>query len=138
MKNFDLPVKVEAIVFYKDQDKTKHFLAIKRSKKDGGFWQPVTGTLEAFDDLKNCIFREISEEIGLAKSDIVSISDCIYHFVWNKKNIGEINEYVFAVEVKEMPQIKLSVEHVEYKWGTKDEIRNVFEMPNNKIALDKI
>jgi 8-oxo-dGTP pyrophosphatase MutT (NUDIX family) len=138
MKNFDLPIKVEAIVYYTDDNGIKKFLAIKRSIEDGGFWQPVTGTLEALDNIENCLTREINEEIGLAKEDIISISDCIHHFKWNKKSIGEIYEYVFAVEVKKTSQIKLSEEHVEYKWGEKDVINDIYEMPENKIALEKI
>jgi 8-oxo-dGTP pyrophosphatase MutT (NUDIX family) len=138
MKNFHLPIKVEAIVYYTDENGIKIFLAVKRSPEDGSFWQPVTGTLEIIDNMENCLIREINEEIGLKKEDIISISDCIYHFKWNKKSIGEIYEYVFAVEVKKSPQIKLSEEHVEYKWGTKDVIRDVYEMPDNKIAIDKI
>lgn len=138
MKNFDLPIKVEAIVYYTDENGIKNFLAVKRSPEDGDFWQPVTGTLEAIDNIENCLTREINEEIGLVKEDIISISDCIYHFKWNKKSIGEIYEYVFAVEVKKSSQVKLSEEHVEYKWGIKDVIRDTYEMPDNKIAIDKI
>ncbi len=138
MKNFDLPIKVEAIVYYTDENDIKNFLAVKRSPEDGGFWQPVTGTLEAIDNIENCLTREINEEIGLETEDIISISDCIYNFKWNKKSIGEIYEYVFAVEVKKSAQIKLSEEHVEYRWGTKDVIRDIYEMPDNKIAIDKI
>lgn len=138
MKNFDLPIKVEAIVYYTDENGIKNFLAVKRSPEDGGFWQPVTGTLEAIDNIENCLTREINEEIGLVKEDIISISDCIYHFKWNNKSIGEIYEYVFAVEVKKSSQVKLSEEHVEYKWGIKDVIRDTYEMPDNKIAIDKI
>src|ERR1035437_8497321 len=118
MKNFELPIKVEAIVYFIDDNGVKFFLAIKRSEEDEGFWQPVTGTLESIDNIEGCLIREINEEIGLTREDIVSISDCIYDFVWNKKSIGEINEYVFAVEVKRLAQIKLSAEHVEFKWGT--------------------
>jgi 8-oxo-dGTP pyrophosphatase MutT (NUDIX family) len=138
MKNFELPIKVEAIVYFIDDNGVKFFLAIKRSEEDGGFWQPVTGTLESTDNIEGCLIREINEEIGLVREDIISISDCIYHFVWNKKSIGEINEYVFAVEVKRLSQIKLSTEHVEFKWGTKDEIKDTYEMSDNKIAIDKI
>lgn len=137
MKNFKLPIKVEAIIYYLDKNNVKYFLAIKRSQEDGGFWQPVTGTLESIDNIENCLLREINEEIGLAKEDIISISDCIHHFVWNKKLIGEINEYVFAVEVKKSSQIKLSFEHVEYRWETKDKVKNTYEMFNNKVAIDK-
>lgn len=138
MKNFDLPIKVEAIVYYIDDNKIRNFLALKRSLEDGGFWQPITGTLEATDSIEDCLIREINEEIGLTKEDILSISDCIYNFKWNKKSIGEIYEYVFAVEVRKSSQIKLSDEHVEYKWGIKDAIRDIYEMLDNKIAMDKL
>ncbi len=138
MKNFDLPIKIEALVYYTNDHGIKYFLAVKRSLEDGGFWQPITGTLEAVDTIESCLIRELNEEIGLDKKDIISISDCIYHFTWIKKLIGEINEYVFAVEVKKIPKIKLSQEHVEYKWVTQNEIKDVYEMFENKIAVSKI
>lgn len=138
MKNFDLPIKIEAIVYYTTDDNEKYFLAIKRSLEDGGFWQPVTGTLESNDTMESCLIRELNEEIGLDKKDIISISDCIHHFTWIKKTIGEINEYVFAVEVKEKTKIKLSQEHIEYKWAILNEVKDIYEMPENKIAVSKL
>lgn len=138
MKNFDLPIKIEAIIYYVDENHNKQFLALKRSVEDGGFWQPVTGTLESTDSMQSCLLRELEEEIGVKEEYIISISDCIHHFIWNKKNIGEINEYVFAVEIKKGVPIQLSLEHTEYKWVNKMEVKNLFEMENNRVAVDKI
>ncbi len=138
MKNFDLPIIVESIIYYVDKHGVRNYLAIKRCLEDGGFWQPVTGTLESGENLEDCLFREIEEEIGLSKKDVISVSNCIYHFTWTKKIIGEVNEYVFAVEVQSEFQVKLSTEHVEYRWGKKEEIKNLYKMNDNKIALDKI
>jgi 8-oxo-dGTP pyrophosphatase MutT (NUDIX family) len=125
MNNFELPIKVEALI-YCVKDEGVFFLAIKRSLNDGGFWQPLTGTLESSDTIESCIFREIKEEIGLDQGNIISISDCVHHFTWNKKKIGLINEYVFAVQIENDSLINLSTEHTEYKWGTKMEIKDLY------------
>ena len=109
----ELPVKVQGVMYSKNNDKIE-YLIIKRSEKDGGFWQGVTGTLEEGEKLKECLIREIKEELGIV--NINKISEIEEIIQWAKKTGFMITEYVFSVELDRNINITLSEEHDDYKW----------------------
>lgn len=78
----ELPIKVQGVMYSKNNDKIE-YLIIKRSEKDGGFWQGVTGTLEEGEKLKECLIREIKEELGIV--NINKISEIEEIIQWAKK-----------------------------------------------------
>lgn len=134
-KVFELPIKVEAIPYVKKGDGYK-FLIIKRVSEDGGFWQPVTGTVESSESLVDCVYREIAEEIGVQKEKALGISDMFYAFSW-KKGDRLIYEYVYGVELKREIKVNLSFEHDDYRWCGFDEAIEALEKDNNKKAYQE-
>ena len=136
MKKFELPIKIESVIYRKKENRVE-FLALKRSLEDGGFWQPITGTLESNESLEECLLREAQEEIGVSLENVISVSGLLHSFTWEKKNIGVMNEYIFAVEIKLDSVVELSSEHTEFKWCTQEEAELLFSMENNKIGLRK-
>ncbi len=128
----ELPIKVEGIIYRMNCGDVK-ILLLKRVKKDGGFWQPVTGTVNDGEKIKACLIREIKEESGI--KSYIKIIDDIYFFEWkNSKNETRI-EYVFGVEVENDVKIKLSEEHDNYAWCSFEDAFNKLEKENNKKAL---
>ena len=136
MNSFQLPIKFEAVVYTDDQSTGMKVLALKRSPHEGGFWQPVTGTLESGESLEQCLYRELQEELSVGKDEVFGISDCFYSFTWER---GETtyHEYVFAVKLFHTPMIVLSEEHEAYQWVSVDNIENIFEKENNIRAVLK-
>ena len=57
------------------QDKEPIFLLLKRTPQDGGFWQPLTGTVEDGEKLSDCLKRELNEETGI--KDIITLLENI-------------------------------------------------------------
>ena len=129
----ELPIKLEGIIYRTINDRIEYLL-IKRTPEDGGFWQPVTGTLEDGENLINCLKREISEEIGI--TEILRISDILHTFNWEKKDGTVITEYVYAVEIKNDSIITLSPnEHDDYIWLPYSEAKDTLLTDNNKESL---
>ena len=95
-------------------------LALKRSPDDysrPNFWDLPGGNLEFGEDVDECIRREIKEETSLDVDDIKPLH--IISELDSKKN-------VFWVEIGytckyNSGEVKLSHEHTECKWETKDE-----------------
>jgi len=112
------------------------FLLVKRVPDDGGFWQPITGTLESNESLAECMRRELAEEVGVHEEDIKQVSDMFYSFTWLK---GEttIAEYVFGVELATKKEALLSEEHDEYRWCSYDEALELLSKDNNKKAYEE-
>ncbi len=105
----------------KDHDK---LLAVRRSLDDdlfAGAWEFPGGHIEEGEDIKAGLARELKEEIGF-KGDfeprIVNYTDEV------KTKNGELVHNVeldFVIEVdSKKVKVKLSDEHCDYKWVTKD------------------
>ena len=134
MNIFKLPIKFEGIPFCRKDGEIK-FLLVKRIPEDGGFWQPITGTLESSESLTECIYREFEEEININKNQIISVTDMFYQFTWVKNKDTQISEYVFGVELPDTIDIKLGNEHDDYRWCSYDEAQKTLEKDNNKKAF---
>lgn len=133
MQYFDLPIKFEAIPFVKTNNGIR-FLLVRRTPEDGGFWQPITGTLQSNESLIDCLYREVQEEINVGRSEIKEVSNMFYSFVWMKGPIT-ITEFVYGVELDEERNITLGAEHDAYRWCSFDEALSLLEKENNKKAL---
>ncbi len=100
------------------------FLIVKRSDDDTmypGAWEFPGGHLEVGETLKEGLKRELMEEIGY-NEDFEPIITHYYDEVKEKNNTLVHNlEIDFIINVKkDNLNIKLSNEHTDYKWVTKD------------------
>lgn len=120
---YKIPESVLVVIHSADLD----VLLIERADKPG-FWQSVTGSLDAVDEpLLATAARELSEETGIvADGENIVLRD------WQLANIYEIyphwrhryapgvtqnTEHVFSVEVSRDISITLAPrEHVRYQW----------------------
>ncbi len=140
-----LPYKTLTIPYKKTSDGFK-FLILRRADLD--FWQWVSGGGESEDkDLISTVIRELKEEIGtsVASEDVMRLESRCALFEdepmkYNDENITVLPEYTFAVNIKES-EVKISEEHSEYRWVTKETAKNLLKYDSNKTALlelDKI
>ena len=133
----ELPIKTQGIIFKRENDIIKYLL-LKRIEKDGGFWQPMTGTLNDGESLENCLIRELGEETGITEH--IQLIKNIDKFEWIKPEKGTMTEYVFGIEVDKNTEVKISDEHDTYMWCSFDEALKKLEKKNNRNAftmLDK-
>lgn len=100
-------------------------LVVKRSEDDDlypGAWEFPGGHLEAGETLKSGLKRELFEEIGFDR-DFEPVITHYYDEI--KEKTGELVhnlEIDFIIKVnKDEIDIKLSNEHCDYKWVTKDD-----------------
>ena len=133
----ELPIKTQGIIF-KREDGVIKYLLLKRTEEDGGFWQPMTGTLNDGESLEECLRRETEEETGIRK--YIRIIKNIDKFEWVKPKKGTMTEYVFGIEVNKNTKIKISNEHDDFEWCVISEVFKKLGKRNNKnsfIILNK-
>lgn len=127
----ELPIKIQAIVYCRGKNGHK-YLIIKRSENDGGYWQPITGTVSEEESIIQSMLREIEEEVGI--KDIIKISKQLYNFSWERDKQVYL-EFVYAIEVKENASVKLSHEHVDYGWLDYDDAVEKVKYASNKNSI---
>jgi ADP-ribose pyrophosphatase YjhB (NUDIX family) len=129
----DLPIKVEGIIFAKE-DAFHKFLLIKRVPEEGGFWQPLTESLREKETVEECLLRGLREELGI--KEVVNITDRIWQFGWDKN--GETNlDLVYGVEILSDTKIILSKEHSRYRWCSFNIAVSLLKYDTNKEALKR-
>lgn len=108
-------------------------LFVKRSNNaqaGGGTWELAGGKIKFGEDLETALFREIKEEVGLE----VNVKKILYASSI-QETARQIIILTYICESKER-KIYLSQEHIDYRWLTKAEARQL--MPENiKNAFDK-
>ncbi|MFC1697245.1 NUDIX domain-containing protein [Nanoarchaeota archaeon] len=141
-----LPVQLQGIIFYRTKDEIK-FLLLKRTKKRGGFWQAVTGGYEDTDGkIKAACLREIEEETGIKKKQIINIIEDVHFFQFKVTDLFEkptvLSEYVLGIEIKKEIKPKLDNyiyrEHDKFKWCTFEQALKLFKHKSSKDALKKL
>ena len=102
------------------------YLVLKRSERDGGWWQPVTGHVEPGEPEREAALREIQEEIGVEKlkylSDPIAINEIT----------GGGQAFVYMAEVSTKQQVVLSNEHSQYRWADLQTALSLLKYDGNK------
>lgn len=130
-------INVQAFVYTKNP--SFKVLILKRTPERSGYWQPVCGGVENEEELITAVSREVYEETGIRKINL--ILDLEYTFTYNETKNGvlmEMQDFCFAIEIDNVSDIKLSDEHEDYKWCSYTEAKGYLKWEHNLIALEKL
>lgn len=138
-KHYKQPISV-LVIIYNDQ---QQILLLERADKPG-FWQSVTGSLEAGESLLQTAQREVAEETGIcvtadAIQDWQQTNEYEIYAYWRHRyapGVTHNTEHVFSVCVRSDCNIELSAqEHLKYGWYTREEAIEIVFSPSNQQAL---
>jgi 8-oxo-dGTP diphosphatase len=107
------------------------YLVLKRSSNNKsfiGYWELPGGKLELGEEPKEGLKREVKEETNLE----INVNSPIFVYLETAK----INAYVTIFDCDFVSgEIKLSFEHSDYKWATKEELLEMKLEPRLKDYL---
>jgi len=109
------PGLVECFLFRKKRGKAE-YLMLKRSAKVvfPGMWQCVVGTLDPGEEILKGMKRELKEETGLVPRKMWWLESSAV--AYRPKMDRLLPVAFFAAEVGAEAKVRLSEEHVAYKW----------------------
>lgn len=124
-------LSIGAIVFRKTE-KTE-FLILKRN--DNGIWEFPKGHKEPQETESNTLKRELFEELGFSNYSLVPNFRGVISYKSSSKNVER--KMVFYL-ISSADDLKISKEHLEFKWITLDEAPNYFKYQDIIDLLKKV
>ncbi len=128
-----------AVIFRRQGDEIKYLLLHYPSGSRSGrnYWDFPKGHIEPQERTEETARREIKEETGLQDIEIIpGFRETIkYFFRWKEKNILKFVTFYLVETVTE--KIKISSEHMGYKWLPYEEAIEQLSFKNAKEILKK-
>ena len=133
MNNVKVSV-VDCHVVYWEAD-IPQFLTIKRSAQERYplIWQCITGGINLNEKAYQAAIRELKEETGLYPDKMWTIDRVNNYYDPKYDRVFLIP--IFGIEVKSK-DVKLSSEHVEHYWGSKDKVKDKMLWTQQKLGLE--
>jgi lipoyl(octanoyl) transferase len=132
---------VQVLVWRRRHAGETEYLLLKRTPRDGGFWQPVTGMLENGEDPREAARREVTEEVGI-HGEVIDLGHA-RDFRISRRYVGGTDphpwinrEHAFALETGETKVCLSPEEHEAYAWVTPAKARALFVWSGNRSALE--
>lgn len=101
-----------------------------------GLWQIVSGGIEHGEKAYEAAAREVREEIGGEPKKLFNtpLTNTFYFFSDDSVNVSP----VFAAEVDNGSEIRLSEEHKTFRWLLKEEAISLLVWPGQKEAIRSV
>lgn len=139
------PRSVQVVIFA-ETDRGREFLLLRRLSSHGGFWQSVTGSLEAEETHSEAAVREVLEETGI----IVNAEDLIdLHLLntfeiapqWRTRyapGVTHNEEVCFAINTAKCSVQVDAIEHDAWVWADYDRAMEMLHWHSSKRALARL
>jgi dATP pyrophosphohydrolase len=129
-------LKVQVYVFTNTEP--RRYLLLRYNDEKGGYWQPVTGSVEGDESLRDAALREAREETGVT-GRVGDLVDSGYTFDFHSYG-KDRRESVFGLRASAArdgapPPVTLSREHQAFKWCTFEEALSLLRWDSNKEGL---
>ena len=123
-----------AVIFH--DDSKKEFLLLHY---ESGHWDYVKGHIENDESEIRTLIRETEEETGIKEEDIKIIDGFKEKIEYFYRHEGKVvkKEVVFYLARSKTKDVKISHEHIGYKWLSYDEALNQLTFKNAKDILKK-
>lgn len=124
-----------AIVFYKSDKKIEYLLLYHEMKRI--IWGFPKGLVDKGEKLEETARREVGEEASLREIKFIpGFKESIkYFYKWKGKNIFKI--VTFFLAQSKTKEVKLSYEHIGYKWLPYEEATEQLTFQNAREILKK-
>jgi len=121
-----------AIVFRRENSEIK-FLLLHYS---AGHWEFPRGHPEKDEEEKETVLRELKEETGITKVEFIEGFKKEISFYFRKKAELILKTAAFYLLETEQKRVKLSFEHIGYKWANIDVALKTLTFKDSKKVIE--
>lgn len=138
------PRSIQVLIFAEVENR-REFLLLKRLESHGGFWQSVTGSLEAAETHRQAAVREVLEETGITccAEELIDLELTNSFEIapqWRSKFAPDVThneEVCFALQAEKC-EVRLDrLEHQQYAWVDFERALEMVYWDSNQKALAK-
>lgn len=132
-----LSYMIEAHIFRQTGDKIE-FLLLKRSEMEvyPGIWQMVTGSSDQSERAYLTAIREIKEETGILPKQVWVVPYINSFYSYKRNHICMVP--VFAARADAQANVRISHEHSDYKWVSRDEAIDMLAWSGQRNSVNII
>jgi len=141
------PIEIESVqVLLRTEEGT--YLLLKRTERDGGFWQPITGVIEPGESPLQAAVREVREETGLDLEELVAPPrppllplPYVHAFAFSPSDPPDappifIREHSFVAVLPTRPAIRVNpAEHEDFQFADVAMALSLVRWKGNRRAL---
>lgn len=128
-----------AIIFRKEKDKTYYLLLSysAMSKIEKTYWGLPKGRIEKGEKIIEAAKREVKEETGLEDIQLIKGFKETEKYFFKFQGKSVLKSIIFYLAETKTQKIKLSFEHIEYKWLIYEEAIKQLTFKETKEILKK-
>ncbi len=127
------------VILYRKDVKTPVYLLLHYENKDTGknHWDFPKGHIEKGETLKQTAIRELEEETGIKGVELIEGFKEEVSYFFRKEGKFISKKVIFFLAETKQEKIKLSFEHIGYKWLPYKEAFDQVTFKNAKNVLEK-
>lgn len=124
------------VFVYRYSGRDLHYLMLKHPPQWEGFWGPVAGPIQPWENLERAVLREVREETGIREpKQLLDLKQP------DRLQLGEIElvEWVYGYRAAEdQPEIRLAEGLEGFRWDPFDQAFQSMEMDEDRNAMLKL
>lgn len=131
-----------AVIYYFDEETCLPVFLFLQNTLKTTYWEFPKGKIEENENIEETVIREVQEETGLEKCEIIpGFKNIIaWYFRFNGELIRKEAVYLLIrVDKKEKENVKICKEHQKFRWMTCSEVgKEVRIKANREMALNAV
>jgi 8-oxo-dGTP pyrophosphatase MutT (NUDIX family) len=129
-------------IVYREEDGRKFFLLlhyqrINDTKGEHTYWDFPKGHVEEGESEVHTLFREVEEETGIRDLKVIEGFREVIKYFFNLKGVLVHKEVVFFLCRTGTKDVRVSEEHLGFRWLEYEEAEKTLEFKNSKTVLSK-
>jgi bis(5'-nucleosidyl)-tetraphosphatase len=122
-----------AVIFSNKDEKTKYLLL----NYAAGHWDFVKGNMEAGENERQTVVRELQEETGITEAQFIEGFKEIIAYFYRRQGMTVHKEVVFFIMESQTEKVQISFEHIGYIWLDYKHSMDKLTFKNAKDVLQK-